>query len=1198
MRLNKLCFLGLVLYIFVLFAGSIFAQTLKINEVVSLNYESMKDEDGDGSDWIEIYNPNSNSVNLLNYGLSDNANNLLKWTFPDITLESNEFLLVFASKKNRRINAYWETIIDWGDEWKYFIGFEEPPLNWESISFDDSDWLTGPSGFGDGNDDDATNIPEIGWDVVKSVYIRNTFVINDVNDVLSALLHIDFDDAFVAWLNGVEIAREKIGYYGNHPAYNELEDISFHDAQIYQGGQPNNYIIDDIQSILQTGNNVLAIQANTMDYDMTMIPFFTLGYANEPATIPYVSEFVEPNLLNLHTNFKLGEDESIYLADASGNLIDQMSTTELVIDVSIGRQPDGSSNLYFFSETTPDTTNSTLGLAGFTVDPIIDNEAGFYDGSVQISISGSGDSETIYYSLDGTIPSDTSATSFIYSTPLMIDSTTTVRVRSFKQDCVPSKTITKTFLLNTDHYLPVISLTTDPYNFFDYDYGIYAMGPNAYPSFPFVGANFWQDWERPIHLEMFETDQSLALKTECGIKIFGFASRGHAQKSLALFARGQYGKSSFEHQIFEDKPYSSFQSIVLRNSGGDWLYSNIRDGFMANNLKGTNLAYQGFRPAVVYLNGEYWGIYNIREKLNEHFYASNFGVDPDNINYVENHYRPILGDAIHYVQMLDYIDNHDLNIQEYYDHVCNLMDIENFISYQVAQIWYANIDWPGANNKYWQERVPGAKWRWQIYDLDQGMGLWENSDHNTLEYALADDGPWGSPYRNQPWATYLFRKLVENDEFVEKLVTRFSDYMNTIFEEESLSAKVNSTFDFLYQEMEDHFGRWVNLSTHGSFDLWYDNERVIMNNFILVYPGRNQYMRQFLSEQFNLSGTFELTIDIDPIESGTVQVNSMTLDDHPWTGIYFQDYPTTITAIVPEGYEFTGWSGDSNSNSLSIIVEEQDSNVNLVANFEKTGSNMKPVINEINYNSSDQFDPNDWVEIYNPSNDETDLSGWHFKDSDNTHDFIFPQNYILASKDYLILCRDTLAFKANFPDITNIAGEFDFGLSGSGENIRLFDDTMTTIDSVHYGVSSPWSTEPNGNGPTLSLINAKMNNNLPESWSASNLNGTPGTENDNWEPYPPPFSEKLAIMKNYPNPFASYTTITYSIPEDGKVKLSIYNLKGQLVKKLVNEIQEIGAYTEIWDGKNSQGKLVRSGVYFYQIKQNGKSKTKKMILVR
>ncbi|MFC1898269.1 CotH kinase family protein [Candidatus Cloacimonadota bacterium] len=1192
MRAKKCTIFILVFELIFLLTGSIFAQTISINEVVSANFNSATDEDGDNPDWLELYNYGSVPVNLMNFGLSDRDNELHRWTFPDVTIDPYDFLLVFASNKNRKISAYWETIIDEGDNWKYFPGIQAPPPNWRAVTFNDINWLEGPSGFGAGDGDDNTVIPEINDDIANSVFLRHTFFVNNVNNILSALLNIDFDDAFVVWLNEVEIARENIGYYGDFPAYNDSIGITVHEAELYSGGDANYYLLEDIQSLLQPGNNTLAIEVHTLDTDMTMIPFLTLGYASEPASPQGVNPIVQSNIPNLHTNFKIGDTDIIYLSDANENEIDQLSAEGLMTDVSRGRQPDGANNIYLFNITTPDFMNVAIPATDILDPPEFNLLGGYYDGQVTITLTGVNAEETIYVSADGSVPSDTSSTSIIYNNPIHITETKVLRARKYKSGSIPSEVVTNTYFINTNHNLPVISLTSDPYNLFDFNYGILALGPNAGSSFPHLKANFWQDWERPMHIELFEPDGTLGLKTDCGIKVFGYASRGHDQKSLALFARSKYGANAFEYKFFEDKPYDSFQSFVLRNSGGDWLQSNMRDGLMASNLKDSNLSYQAYRPAVTYINGEYWGIYGIREKMNEHYYAANWGVDPDNIDYLERNRQPIQGDISNYSQMMDYIQTHELSVPEYYEHVCTLMDIENYISYQVAQIYYCNTDWPGENIKYWRERVPDAKWRWQIYDLDLGMWLWDGPDHNTLSFALAEDGPYGYAYPNAPWATYLFRQLVKNDVFVEKLVNRFSDYMNSIFSAQHLENLVQENFEYLADEMQDHFAKWG-----GDYDLWMDNERLVMIYFANDRPG---FMRTFITDQFELTGgTFDIYADATKIEWGTVKFNTVVVDSFPWTGTYFVDYPVTATAIPADGYKFTGWTGDVTSNDATITLS-QDSNIYLYANFEfdPEVSSLNLVINEVNYNSSTEMNAGDWVEIYNPTSEEIDLSGWHFKDSDDTHDFEFPQHYTLGAQKYVVLCQDLGAFTASYPDVINFMGQIDFGLSASGESLRLMDNTMALIDSVCYGVEDPWTAEPNGNGPTLSLKNAKMDNTLAESWSASAGYGTPGTVNDNWEPYPPPFSEKLAILQNYPNPFREYSIIEYSIPIAGKVRLAIYNLKGQIVKKLVNEVQEPGAYSAIWNGRNSQNKLARSGIYFYLLQQNGKSKVGKMILVR
>jgi len=155
------------------------------------------------------------------------------------------------------------------------------------------------------------------------------------------------------------------------------------------------------------------------------------------------------------------------------------------------------------------------------------------------------------------------------------------------------------------------------------------------------------------------------------------------------------------------------------------------------------------------------------------------------------------------------------------------------------------------------------------------------------------------------------------------------------------------------------------------------------------------------------------------------------------------------------------------------------------------------VINEINYNSDEvSFDTDDWIELYNNNGSSVDISGWVFKDSDDGHIFTIPEGTILDSSGYLVLCIDTTKFKALFPDVTNFIGEVGFGLSGSGELVRLYDSSMILIDSLTYGDNDPWPTEADGNGASLSLKNPDLDNSVAENWAASLGHGTPGAIND------------------------------------------------------------------------------------------------------
>ncbi|MCF7793222.1 MAG: CotH kinase family protein [Candidatus Cloacimonetes bacterium] len=1173
--------ISIVLFFCIL--GSVFSQNIKINEIMSSNSTTIYDEDGDASDWIEIYNAETSEVFLDGFTLSDDVNDPYKWEFPNVSIPAQDFLLVFASGKDRPV-SHWETIIDWGDNWKYFIGTEEPPSEWRDVDFDDSTWSEGPSGFGFGDDDDATILPE----PLVSFYIRHTFQINDLANIVNALLHVDFDDAFVVYLNGVEIAREGIGVEGLVPAFDETAGIS-HEAQIYQGGMPELFVIENLDAILMEGNNILSIQthnASSTSSDMSMIPFLTLGMREEPTGATGIAVLLENDLPKMHTNFKLSTDgEDVILSDNIGNILDNIAFSSLETDISFGRQPDGSDDFYLFNGPTPDSSNTTTGFLEYSADPIFDIDGGFYYDDFTFGFVDIPAGETIFYTLDGSIPDENS---FEYTQPETIDSTVVIRARGFETGKIPSQTVTESFFVNIDPSLPVISLVSDPVNFFDENYGIYVMGLNASTIYPYYGANFWEDWERPINIQMFETDGTNAFHINAGVKIFGNYSRGLPQKSLAIYTRNQYDDNKIAYQIFPEKNIAEFDNIVLRNSGNDWEWSMMRDALMTSLVQETGLDIQDYRPSTVFINGDYWGIHNIREKINEHYLEANHGVDPDEIDMLEDNGLIIHGDKQHYLDLLDFIENNDISLPANYEYICTQMDMENYLNYMTAELFYANSDWPGRNLKFWREQNDEGKWRWILFDTDFGFGLGEAFDFNMLEFALEPNGPI---YPNPPWSTFLFRRLVTNDTFVQDFVNLFADRFNGIFHTDHIQNKILELSGNIETEMPNHVDRW-NLSMAS-----WQNEVLVLQYFA---GDRPQYVKQHIMDEFGLPGTANIYLDISPPETGNILVNTLQVEEFPWAGEYFLQNPVTLTGLDVPGWQFAGWSGDVISDSTSITLDMNDE-FSLIAWFEPAASFVDSIVfNEINYNSAPDFDTEDWVEIYNRSQQDIDMSGWSFSDSDDNHIFEFPEGYTLYSDEFLVICRDTTAFSSFFPNINNILGNMDFGLSSDGEMVRLFDHTGELIDSLQYGVNSPWPTEPNGSGPTLALLNPTYDNTDPQSWAASYEHGTPGEINDVYV-----YSDEnivmqteLKLLQNFPNPFNPTTQISYSLPEDNNIKLTIYNIKGQLVKILVDEFQPEGRYTVSWNGKDEFGKQSASGIYFYKLADGRNSKTRKMILLK
>lgn len=257
------------------------------------------------------------------------------------------------------------------------------------------------------------------------------------------------------------------------------------------------------------------------------------------------------------------------------------------------------------------------------------------------------------------------------------------------------------------------------------------------------------------------------------------------------------------------------------------------------------------------------------------------------------------------------------------------------------------------------------------------------------------------------------------------------------------------------------------------------------------------------------------------------------------------------------------------------------------------------VINEINYHSADDFNTEDWVEFYNESQETVNMSGWVFKDKADYHNFTFPENTDIVGRGYLVLCRSTALFTALHPQVSNFIGDFDFGLSGAGELIRLFDAEQNLVDSVHYNDAGEWPTEPDGSGATLVLINPLTDNAAAANWTASSGYGTPGVENLNYllhhEPNGP---ERRTLFSLHPNPFNSSININFTVVHNGMLDITLFDINGRQIKQLLHEYKLNGDYSVRWQGDNQAGNMVETGVYFCKIQSGSWSESWKVILLK
>ena len=801
--------------------------TLLLNEIMTSNNVTLKDGDGQYNDWVEIVNNGTETVDLSGYGLSDTVSSPKQWSFPEGTkIEPGAMLVVFCSKKNTTdeagylhtdfgLNSAEETVVLSDKQGRILDEVEVKGLEADSSYARDGSgsWSvqTKPTpGFA--NNDD-------GYNAFQSSRVQA----NETGIFITEVM-----------LNNVDTLADEFEQYGS---WIEITNRSGQAVNLAGYG-----LTDNTKHLGTWKFPDVTLQAGER----------TIVFANSQGVSGELSAAQK-----LNANFSISSSgETLVLTDPDNNVIDICQVSRVPAGMTFARA-EGESAFLYMSNPTPGAANSGESYLGMCPMPQTITLGGIYDSAQQVEINVP-EGTTVYYTTDCTEPTQQSTQ---YTGPITVDKNTVIRTKAFRDGYLGSDIDSVTILIGEDHTLPVVSVVADPDDLFSDEKGIYALGTEAkakytYPSsedFPYRDANFNQNWERLGHIELLETDGSVSLDQNFGLRIFGAYSRGHVKKSFACMARGEYGEAYFNYPIFDNLPYEQYKSFVLRSGASEWNMTMIRDVLNSSlAMDHTDVLAQSFRPVVMYLNGQYWGVYFIQEKTNAQFIARHTGADPDKVNLLVGNGNKASyvqqGSNEDYLALLEYVKTHDMSVTENYEYVKTKMDVQNFIDYMLIEMYCGNTD--TGNIKFYMSPDTDGKWRWVLYDTDWSFMTRYISLNMVEEYI----DPRGHGTGNM-FDTTLQVNLLKNSEFRSLFLERAAYICNVMYNPETVVARINELEAMLDPEMERDRTYWNQYSKDdpNAGAISYAGWKKMVGRLREYATGHPEYFKQYIREDLHMT---------------------------------------------------------------------------------------------------------------------------------------------------------------------------------------------------------------------------------------------------------------------------------------------------------------------------------------------------------
>lgn len=742
-------------------------KTVLINEYATSSTCTVMDEDGEFVSFVELFNPGENSVSLLGYYLTDDEADSRKWAFPDVSLDGGGYLVVYLSGKTKTVQ----------DGTALHCSFKLKGDEDCLCLFDRA-----------GNTVDRCTV----YDLVSTITCGRPA--EDPSHFAFFAKATPGKPNSLKAFDSVDSARMT----GNKAvAITEVAAVNTTVAQSSYGEY-----FDYVELRNNTGKTI-----NLKNYklsDSKKSESFQSLPDQELAPGAYVAIYcgdsnkVSPTTGNIYLKYGLNRyGETVYLLDKNNVAVDTLEYFRLSSGYSAGRDVGGTDEVVYYAKLTPAAENPKKKLSSALADPVFSSYSTYVKKGSTVSIEAS--QGLVHYTLDGSEPTEQSP---VYTEPITIRQTTVLRARAFSSSAVPSDTVTATYLVGRKHSLPVVFLTTDEKNLYDYNTGIWADGPGKSSEFPYVGANYWQDWERPVNFEYMTEDGVSQISFDAGIKVFGQYSRALPQKSVSINLRDKYGPTEICYPFFDNSDVNVFSSLVLRNSGQDFTKSHIRDAFCASVIKNSiDVDFMDYQPVVAYVNGKYHGIYDLREKIDEDYLANHRGVDPDNIDFIKGNSIVQKGSLDSYQALLTYIKTHDMKDEKCYRYVCSQIDIDELIRYWMCESFFTNTD--TGNIRFYREKTDGGKWRWVFFDVD--WALYPSTyELNYIENYLDPNGHGVGDMFN----TTIMVGLIKNPDFRKRLLEIHSEHLKTTFDTDRMLAIYDALIEEIAPEMPYHCERW------------------------------------------------------------------------------------------------------------------------------------------------------------------------------------------------------------------------------------------------------------------------------------------------------------------------------------------------------------------------------------------------------